>query len=314
MSDKWFFSSHGALILLAHPVNGLVNILNLPDFQCVLAPDLSFISWRGIRQIWPPPLPISSSQHFGFSPPSLNCRYFTFSLFRVVDLKNMERVLLFLRLFLLFSPNISHPVKGECFLCCWGRHTASAPIQCLLLIIEWCFLGAFCWIWKNGYYFKNTCVLQKNVSVHNWKQSFFALNKQLIKSKLVFSKCISVFSFLHVCSSSTKSQGCQSLPAHRGREIHPGLERRQSCLPAAECHHCQQSSGGASAAARPGDMQVGPTHAVVKHPHPQRMGWECPLRLGFFVAVRKTNVKTVLKGRCLVSGGSTGWLTGRWLM
>lgn len=47
----------------------------------------------------------------------------TFSLCSVGDLRNMERVLLFLHLFLWFPPNLLHPVKGECVRCCRGSDT-----------------------------------------------------------------------------------------------------------------------------------------------------------------------------------------------
>lgn len=83
----------------------------------------------------------------------------------------------------------------------------------------------------------------------------------------------------NACSSSTKSQGGRSLPVHRGREIHLGPERRQSCLPAAERQHRKQSPGGASAAARAGDVQVGQTHVLVKEDGmrvlPQNKGASC---------------------------------------
>lgn len=132
----------------------------------------------------------------------------------------------------------------------------------------------------------------------------------MIRSNLVFSKCISVSFLLNVCSSSTKSQGCRSLPAHRGREVHPGLGRRQSCLPAAERHHCQQSSGGASAAARPGDVQVGPKQSGGETSPPTEDGMRMSPQAWFLCRSEKNKyeicLKTVLKGRCLVSGGSTG--------
>lgn len=123
----------------------------------------------------------------------------------------------------------------------------------------------------------------------------------------MFSKCI--FSFLlNVCSSFTKSQGCRSLPAYRGRKIHLGLERRQSGLPAAERHHCKQSPGGASAAARTGDVQVGQ-----KHP-PTEDGMRMSPQAVYSLQWGKTRTPPVFNSKCFVSEGSTGRLKGRWLM
>lgn len=158
-----FSSCHGGLILPEHPISdfGLLNILDLLDFQRVLAVDLSFISQRGIRQIWPPPY-FPLPRHITFVYRLLHWTgvilLLTFSLCSVGDLRNMERVLLFLHLFLWFPPNLLHPVKGECVRCCRGSNTVMCTHPVLQQFV--CFqllndvLLGFLFSVENGY-----CVL-----------------------------------------------------------------------------------------------------------------------------------------------------------
>lgn len=147
-----FSSCHGGLILPEHPISdfGLLNILDLLDFQRVLAVDLSFISQRGIRQIWPPLLPASSSRHFCLSPPSLNGRYFAPHLLSLQCggfKKHGESFAFSSPLPLVSTKPSASCQRWVCSVLPGERHgrvhPSSAAAVCLFSIIEWCFVGLF---------------------------------------------------------------------------------------------------------------------------------------------------------------------------
>lgn len=140
----------------------------------------------------------------------------------------MARVRDFLHLLLLFAPNLP-PVKGERLRSRWGVKTPQPSLSI----------------------FTGSDDLITEERKHH-ASLFFCSSEAIARLQPAFFSL-----YPNVRSSSPATRDCRSLPAPPGRNLHLRLRRRRSRLPAAEPHHCQQSPGGASAAARAGDVQVG---------------------------------------------------------